>query len=325
MTCLGFVGNLAGCLPASLNALSGGGGTLGLSAPVGSATRCRNVPSDVRAVQQALNSFSPVDGGPSPKLVVDGIYGPKTAAAISKFQAKSFGFGGSDGVVDPGEKTDRKLSGAGASPSSLPEEMYANIGRALSVISIARSQILAARTYKDGVASFTGMGDSSWKKLVRHFRIDSFPDWSTRLGAIDRLYSDMQTAIGHVPQGVVLFSDEPPGQTSGFFAFTFAGGYSLGMRGTKAPDGTPMDSIYFTPKMRTLTPDAFAYVMIHELAHFVGPGERTGNGITDWGYHRNPGVYQGLTPWQRIHNADCYSQYAFDSAGRPFEQGKHTL
>lgn len=323
MICLGFCGDMAGCHPATPSA--GGSGTLGLTAPVGGAQRCRNVAGDVRAVQKALNSFSPADGGPSPKLVEDGIYGPKTAAAIQKFQVKNFGWGGADGVVDPGMQTDRKLAGGGESQSDLPQEMYGKIGYALTIINITRSQISAARSFREGLTSFTGMGEASWNKLVKHFQIDKFPNWSAQLDAIDRVYSDMQTAIGHVPQGVVLFSDEPAGKSSGYFAFAYAGGYSVGNRGKKAPDGTYMDSIYFTPKMRTMMQDAFAYIMIHELAHYVGPDDRFGNGILDYAYHRNPVSYQWLVPWQRVRNADCYSQYAFDAIGKPFKHSEHVL
>lgn len=325
MICHGFCGDDAGCHPASPYTSSAG--TLGLTAPVGSAARCRNIASDVLAVQRALNRFSPADGGPNPKLVEDGILGPKTAAAIQKFQVRHFGYGGADGVVDPGQQTERKLAGESeASTSSVSAEMYGHIGYARTVLEITRSQIAAAIGYRNGTTSFTGMGESAWNKLVKHFQLDKFPNWRSQLEAIDRVYSDMQTAIGHVPQGLVLFADEPPDKQSGFFAFAYGGGYAVVNRGKKAPDGkTYLDTIYFTQKMRTLRRDAFAYVMIHELAHYVGPDNRFGNGIVDYAYHRNPITYQWLPPWQRVHNADCYSQFAFDAIGKPFKHSEHLL
>ncbi len=317
-----FCGDINGCRRASPYA--GGSGSLGLTAPVGSAQRCRNIGSDVLAVQRALNKFTVADGGPSPKLVEDSIYGPKTAAAIQKFQVKHFGYGGADGVVDPGQQTDRKLAGDGASATSVSADMYGHIGYARTVLEITRSQIAAARMFASGQSSFTGLGESAWNKLIKHFKIDKFPSWSSQLDAIDRVYSDMQTAIGHVPQGVILFADEPPEKTSGHFAFAYANGYGVANRGKKAPDGaTYLDSVYFTQKMRTLKQDAFAYVMIHELAHYVGPEERFGNGIVDYAYHRNPAAYQWLPPWQCVHNADCYSQFAFDAIGKPFKHSEH--
>ncbi|MBL8311621.1 MAG: peptidoglycan-binding protein [Burkholderiales bacterium] len=321
MQCFGFCGDLAGCHPATPN--RSGSNTLGLSAPVGGAPRCRNVPGDVRAVQHALNSFTATDGGPAPKLVEDGLYGSKTAAAIQKFQVKSFGWGGTDGVVDPGQQTDRKLARGGDDLLDLPNEMINNIPYVLTILSITRGQIAAARSFRDGLTTFTGSGESSWKKLVKHFQIDRFPDWQTRLADTDRVYADMQTAIGYVPQGLVLFANEPAGHTSGYFAFAYAGGYSVAKRSQSTYDGTPMGSIDVTPKMRLMKRDAFAYIMIHELAHFVGPDDRFGQAILDYAYHRNPVAYEWLVPWQRIHNADCYSQYAFDAMGEPFRHSDH--
>lgn len=317
-----FCGDMNGCRRAS--PYVGGSGSLGLKAPVGSAQRCRNVAGDVLAVQRALNKYSPADGGPSPKLAEDSIYGPKTAAAIQKFQVKHFGYAGADGVVDPGQQTERKLAGSDSPASSVSADMYGHIGYARTVLEITRSQIAAARMFGSGQSSFTHMGESAWNKLITHFKIDQFPSWSTQLDAIDRVYSDMQTAIGHVPQGMVLFADEPPEKVSGHFAFAYANGYGVANRGKKSGDGsTYLDSIYFTQKMRTLKQDAFAYVMIHELAHYVGPEERSGVAIVDYAYHRNPAVYQSLPPRQRVQNADCYSQFAFDAIGKPFKHSQH--
>ena len=51
-----------------------------ISAPVGEvpAGQPGNLPADVRRVQSLLNTFAPGDGGPDPKLAVDGIIGPAT-------------------------------------------------------------------------------------------------------------------------------------------------------------------------------------------------------------------------------------------------------
>jgi peptidoglycan hydrolase-like protein with peptidoglycan-binding domain len=81
-----------------------------ISAPVGTSTpwaRAVNFPSDVKTVQQLLNEVPPESGGPVPALAVDGIVGPKTSAAISKFQQAQFGK--SDGLVEPGQRTIQRL------------------------------------------------------------------------------------------------------------------------------------------------------------------------------------------------------------------------
>lgn len=64
-------------------------------------------PSDVMTVQYLLNCVPTHQGGPSPELAVDGAAGPKTIAAIEKFQRALGGF--ADGRVDPGGNTLRAL------------------------------------------------------------------------------------------------------------------------------------------------------------------------------------------------------------------------
>ncbi len=68
-----------------------------------------NRPSDVRTVQELLNQVPVGSGGPSPPLKVDEICGPKTKAAIQKFQLHHFGWAGADGRVDPNGPTHVKL------------------------------------------------------------------------------------------------------------------------------------------------------------------------------------------------------------------------
>lgn len=72
-----------------------------IAAPVGVGGANRS--ADVKRVQELLNRFSPADGGPHPKLEVDGWIGPKTIAAIRKFQMTRFGW--HDDRVDPGGPT----------------------------------------------------------------------------------------------------------------------------------------------------------------------------------------------------------------------------
>ena len=69
----------------------------------------RNDRDDVRTVQTLLNDVAPSSGGPTPKLAVDGLIGPKTISAISKFQQQRLGF--ADGRVDPGGRTIGELGG----------------------------------------------------------------------------------------------------------------------------------------------------------------------------------------------------------------------
>lgn len=81
-----------------------------ISAPVGIGSP--NRADDVRTIQELVNKV-PLDQGGLPddkKLVVDGICGPKTQDAISKFQLKHFGWKGADGKIEPGKQTLAKLN-----------------------------------------------------------------------------------------------------------------------------------------------------------------------------------------------------------------------
>src|SRR5262245_32788287 len=80
-----------------------------------------NSHQDVTTVQTLLNRVPERAGGPVPGLAVDGICGPKTIAAIRKFQVRQFGVSGADGRVDPRGRTLARLNGfsAGALAPSL--------------------------------------------------------------------------------------------------------------------------------------------------------------------------------------------------------------
>jgi len=67
----------------------------------------KNNPGDVRLIQRLLND---VAGRGGELLKVDGMAGPKTIAAITRFQEKVTGQ--ADGRIDPGRTTIRKLAEA---------------------------------------------------------------------------------------------------------------------------------------------------------------------------------------------------------------------
>lgn len=66
-----------------------------------------NQPVDVMTVQYLLNCVPAVQGGPPEELAVDGLVGPKTVAAIRRFQGAQFGWG--DGRVDAEKAGGRTL------------------------------------------------------------------------------------------------------------------------------------------------------------------------------------------------------------------------
>jgi hypothetical protein len=68
-----------------------------------------NKVDDVDEIQEMLNMVPEPQGGPRKLLKVDGVVGPKTIAAIQKFQLFRFGWSGADGRVDPEQQTMRWL------------------------------------------------------------------------------------------------------------------------------------------------------------------------------------------------------------------------
>jgi peptidoglycan hydrolase-like protein with peptidoglycan-binding domain len=87
-----------------------------ISASVGLSGANRS--QDVRTVQELLNLVPPTWGGPTPKLTVDGLIGPKSNSAIRRFQEVQFRqVFNPDGRVDPGQRSIRRLNHIGNSGS----------------------------------------------------------------------------------------------------------------------------------------------------------------------------------------------------------------
>ncbi|HZL70937.1 MAG TPA: peptidoglycan-binding protein, partial [Planctomycetota bacterium] len=66
-----------------------------------------NGSQSVMTIQYLLNCVPAVQGGPATELVVDGLIGPKTVAAILNFQKAHFST--ADGRVDPNGSTLKAL------------------------------------------------------------------------------------------------------------------------------------------------------------------------------------------------------------------------
>lgn len=72
---------------------------------------------DVRTIQELLNGVPPGNGGPVPRLDVDGACGPLTIGAIRTFQTTRFG-PPVDARVDPGQRTLEALNGSSPNRST---------------------------------------------------------------------------------------------------------------------------------------------------------------------------------------------------------------
>jgi hypothetical protein len=90
-----------------------------ISASVGRGGQNRS--ADVLQIQKALNRIPPNKGGPDPKLKEDGLAGPKTIAAILKFQSANAGLT-ADGRIDANGPTLARLNSLiGSTPPPPPK------------------------------------------------------------------------------------------------------------------------------------------------------------------------------------------------------------
>jgi hypothetical protein len=282
----------------------------------GSPPRCMNHPDDVKAIQAALNQFPPIFGGPAPALKVDGKCGPLTRAAILHFQRKWRGLV-TDGIVDVDGHTIRRLREGSPAPTPPPALLVANLGRISEVVTASIAVLDMARDYLAGPNVIPGFNKAAFEKVDRQFHLGLLREPLGRLAQIRSVFQSMVTAIGHIPEGIVLAADEPPEIAVHSIAFSFSGGIHLRATSKRYWGKGDLDTgaIYLCPFAHTLDPESLSYVMIHELAHYAGP---VSPGIRDVAYfHRDPQKFRQLGPGQALWNADSYAQFAFAAAGRP--------
>jgi peptidoglycan hydrolase-like protein with peptidoglycan-binding domain len=223
--------NVLGGLPAT-------GQLIGIDLPVGSGFKAKNLDSDVRTIQKALNQIKPLHGGPTVPLAVDGKCGPKTNSAIWNFQFKQFKAKGADGLIEPGKQTIQRIhqllfSNAPVDPSAneaIRKRVVAHLGLVAKSVHAAQATLLLANSPGGAV----DMGQSAAKaRLDRHFALNTLSS-AARAQAIRDIHG-VFTMYSNVLS--------MPG--------------ALGRRAFFAIDDS----------------EFCAFIMLHEMAHFVGfPG-----------------------------------------------------
>lgn len=322
------------CAKGSLEQVIGGevppppstGGPITITAPVG--IRGTNRPNDTVTIQDALNRVPAIQGGASPPLGVDGLCGPKTQRAIQVFQLKHFGWSGADGLVEPGRQTIGKLneiltpvvaarpsagtSQASGAPASMPD-MTQGLRRTREFISAANHNLTMAGLAL-GVGPFVPTGfvrEIRLRALNRHFSIDKFSDKLRAWGIIQKVFFDM----GQVFQrpgglwGSFIFEPDPVSNKNDY-AYTSMGGFLKGgqfrfFKGHKIR----VDTVYMCSSFNELKLiDHQAFVIVHELAHFVGHPEF----IDDHAYNFQGAKMKKLFRNLKLLNAENYCNFAWD-------------
>ena len=298
-----------------------GGGNVRITASVG--INGRNLKPDVETIQRALNDVPANQGRPSPILVVDGDCGSKTKNAIQQFQLKHFGWSGADGRVDPNKQTIAKLNELTRGQRQQEENARVNrvtelLAEVFRCIRTAQMNLLMAANAVDApdvpspLPSFSR--EERMRLANRHFSIDNHPAARRHdvLRQVLFVYDTMMQVFQR-PGGVwgaYIFSPDPLNKPHS--AYVMRGGGYAAPGDTETRNGVVMrkDSIYLCSRMNMITDEMRVYIVVHELAHFVGNSPE----IIDhaYGWHDDPRM-QRLTLAQKLLNANNYNNFAFDA------------
>lgn len=280
---------------------------------------------------QALLNRVPVDqGGPSPRLAVDGLPWQKTITAIKKFQSVQLGFKWPDGRVDPNGKTLEKLNTFDSVFTQGPEikKAYATIPEALARIRMARNRLFSIRAFYSLQNPLFHLQQE--RKIAEwNFKLHRANNPAAQLDKLLAVYGRMDETLfmaSRMGASFQLFlpSNGHP-QYSGAPAYTTLGGYYYGV-GEKDSTGEYRKAIYITPHFANKV--FAASILIHELAHYCGGKERTAMTIEhrasplppphgrrlENGWHD----YANMTTDEACRNAQSYQAYCYsDTVGRP--------
>jgi peptidoglycan hydrolase-like protein with peptidoglycan-binding domain len=302
---------------------SGAAGPVAISQPVGRGPLARNLADDVRTIQDALNQVTVKgeNGGPMPFLAVDGICGPKTNAAISRFQQvqlKIF-----DGVIEPNKKTIIRLNEI-IDPVS-DEDLKTRLQLTLPIVSQAIAAALRnlQAVITSGPAT-TGPAATAADRLNRHFRLDTLLPAQQSAARIDLFgsYTRFNTVITNPEVFAIAAEDEfDLDKKNPKIALTTPKGFFE--EGEEDPDTHKrLDRIhlglgFFAPNV---SPEFGAFIILHELSHFVS--RSNGEVIGDFGRGWFDDIFMKPLPAaQRLANADSYAGFAHecrvDSAAKP--------
>ncbi|MPZ59115.1 MAG: hypothetical protein GEU91_22035 [Rhizobiales bacterium] len=313
-----------------------------------------NLLADVRAVQARLNAIPAGAGGPTPLLDIDGIAGPKTIAAIHRYQRTKLGF--SDGRVDPTGPTWKSLAQPklviAQAPRSAaqinfaiaaPEDPLLGVVKAyLAMMPTIRAAIMSARRRLNNVERFitshsfeqpAGPGFDRERHnmalLDECFGLSQFADPSSPYRKIKDVFQTMSEAAARCrldgdPTENGLLAVNPveslnePMHEAAFVATT--GFYppfeTLDLQGHDIRS----DRIYLTGNavlFLTHTPTMLCLI-IHELAHFVSrvsdPVRDKSSRVAFW----DPRPFSEMLASDRISSAENYGWFGARSYLEPF-------
>jgi hypothetical protein len=158
-------------------------------------------------------------------------------------------------------------------------------------------------------------GEAPRQLINKHFDLDNWPHPADNLHELYRLFSRM-AAVFQRPGGLwgpAIFDMNPSTDLINELAFTYKGGYHL--QGQKDGRGLRKDTIYLCEGLVHFGTDQCILTIVHELAHYAGCFPPLMGAIHDHGYGwiDDPRMLH-LNPWQKMHNAESFANFAFDAA-----------
>lgn len=289
-----------------------------------------NKKADVKIVQTFLNSTPPEDGGPTILLNEDGLIGPKTQAAIDKFQKKVLTK--TDGRLDVDGPTIKALSALIRDSPSIPTGRLGLAGRpgqsAGSASQPPQPNQTGAQMVAEGKQILKDLERAlmslrfkllhqtpttmAW--LNKHFetaKVTVTPrDASMLLTIVSAIHFQVSRANAFGAQGIdsIIMFDPIPGPN--VIAWTVRGGDKLSTKqfqiyvekgvNIKAPGHTVFLGPIFSNQP---APIEKQWTVIHEMCHFVGPRDGTGLEIDDHAYAFQA-HFLGIGKFFKLHNAE---------------------
>ena len=291
-------------------------GDIVITKPVGQGGA--NVYDDVYNIQYGLDQVAPIDGGPSPQLVIDGLCGPKTIGAIRNFQKKHFGYAGCDGRIDPGKQTLKKLNELRnrnvfpTIPLSLKTDGFLLAGM-LNHVPHIRACVHAAMTNISlamNVADSTMPGmlgasrESRMRLLNKHFRTDNFK--GAKRPVLQKMYDNYSCMLNVLdrPEAFTTLDTANEGETISTVAFARLGGFH------DKNDLTGKIVFRRGVLFATGIPDFAAFIFIHELRHYVARDGAQGHFAKGW--VTDPGML-ALKEDKTVLNCDTFAGFALEA------------
>lgn len=306
-----------------------------ISGPVGAG---HGKPDDIRTVQRFLNALAPAEGGPDLILAEDGICGPKTQAAINKFQKFSVGF--VDGRIDPQGKTIRALTGFIVGSPTVPQGTLGQNAAGLPAANAPNVRVPPPSEAEEAVADaqqllremeprlnllrfrLTRVTPPMLGLLNKHFAAGNdtvkpadIAHISTVLASI-HFFVARANALGVLPvNNVLLFDDILDPQD--IPAYTIFGGDKLSTEQfvimldlfSNKPKKFHGQSIWLTRLYSDQKKkNTRQHILLHEFCHFVGPKGGQPGILDDIAYIKDA-QFAVLSKFQRLHNASTLAVF----------------